>query len=205
MTAEPGIFEVMYTTRAMRRIKPDPVPEELLLKLVDAANQAASASNAQRARWIVVRDPEQRAHIAELNKAAVLASYGPPDPAADTVEARRRNAFLWQTEHMAEVPALIFACLETATPPADTFAAGAASGGSIWPGVQNLLLTARALGLGAVPTTLVLRDRAALRAALNLPETIEPHCMVPVGFPTGTFGPVTRRPVDEIMRWDRWG
>ncbi|MGH2603849.1 MAG: nitroreductase family protein, partial [Dehalococcoidia bacterium] len=71
-------------------------------------------------------------------------------------------------------------------------------------GVQNLLLAARALGLGAALTTLVLRDRAAVRAVLSLPETIEPFCMVPVGYPAGRFGPVTRRPVAEVMRWDRW-
>ena len=72
-----GLFEVMYNCRAMRRIKPDPVPEELLVKLIDAANQAPSGSNMQNGRWIVVRDPAQKAKLAELNKAAVLAYAGP--------------------------------------------------------------------------------------------------------------------------------
>ena len=77
MADELGIFEVMYNSRAMRRLKPDAVPEELLVKLIDAANQAPSGSNAQRARWIIVRDAEQKRRLAELNKTAVDAYIGP--------------------------------------------------------------------------------------------------------------------------------
>ena len=77
MADEMGVFETLYNCRAMRRLKPDPVPEELLLKLVDAANQAPTGSNAQGARWIVVRDPEQRAQLAALNKTAVEAYVAP--------------------------------------------------------------------------------------------------------------------------------
>jgi nitroreductase len=70
--------------------------------------------------------------------------------------------------------------------------------------VQNLLLAARALGLAATPTTFAIADRNAARAVLNLPETIRPFALIPVGYPMGKFGPVTRKPVAEIMRWDRW-
>jgi nitroreductase len=158
-----------------------------------------------------VRDPEQKQRIAALNREAVLAYAGPGGSRAASVShqdpakrERQRQAVLWQAEHLAAAPALIFACLELGEARPDTFAAGAGAGGSIWPGVQNLLLAARALGLGAALTTLVLRDRAAVKAVLTLPETIEPFCMVPVGYPVGQFGPVTRRPVAEVMRWDRW-
>lgn len=206
---EPGIFEVMYTCRAMRRIKPDPVPEELLIKLIDAANQAPSGSNLQNARWIIVRDRAQKERLAELNRKAVeryVSGQRVAELPHQSREKRERmlKAVLWQAEHMAEIPALIIACLEFASPPPDTFAAGASAGGSIWPGVQNLLLAARALGLGATPTTLVFMDRPAAKAVLNLPENVEPFCMIPVGWPMGRFGPVTRRPVQEIIHWDRW-
>ncbi len=67
MAEEMGIFEVLYHCRAMRRIKPDPVPEALLVRLIDAANQAPSGSNAQNGRWLVVRDRAQRERLAELN------------------------------------------------------------------------------------------------------------------------------------------
>jgi nitroreductase len=208
---ELGIFEVMFQARAMRRLKPDPVPEELLVRLIEAANQAASGANAQPARWVVVRDPGQRRRIAELNLAAVRAymEMRASRPLLSHQQAERQErigrAVTWQAEHLHEIPALVFACMELGTARGDTFVAGLSAGGSIWPAVQNLLLAARALGLGAAPTTIVFRDRAAVKAALGLPESIEPVCMVPVGYPMGRFGPVSRRPVEEVMRWDRWG
>ena len=210
MSDEMGLFEVMYSTRAMRRLRPDPVPEELLVKLIDAAHQAPSGANTQNGRWIVVRDPAQRQRVAELNLSAVQAYLQMRQSRSllshqDAARQQRiGDAVQWQAEHLHEIPALVFACLELGAQPVDSFAAGAGAGGSIWPGVQNLLLAARALGLGATPTTIVLRDRKALKHVLGLPDTIEPFCMVPVGWPSGKFGPVTRRPLEEVMRWDRW-
>jgi len=211
MTDEPGIFEVMYSTRAMRRLKPDAVPEELLLKLIDAANQAPSGSNAQTARWLVVRDREQVRRIAELNRKAIEAYTGPNSARPASLphqdagrRARQLKALKWQAGHMQDFPAVIVACQEMAGPKREAWAAGAGAGGSVWPGVQNLLLAARALGLGATLTTLPMMDRTAFRAILGLPENVEPFCIVPIGWPAGKFGPVTRRPVSEILHWDRW-
>jgi nitroreductase len=204
------LFDVMHHCRAMRRLLPDPVPEDLLVRLVDAANQAPSGSNAQPARWIVVRDAEQRRRIAELNLSAVQAYLemraARPILAHQDAERQERigAAVSWQAEHLQEVPALVFACLELPPARAERFLAGIGAGGSVWPGVQNLLLAVRALGLGAAPTTIVFRDRPAVKSVLNLPDGIEPVCMIPVGYPRGRFGPVSRRPVAEIMRWDRW-
>lgn len=213
MTAEMGIFDVIYNCRAMRRIKPDPVPEELLLKLIDAANQAPSGSNAQNGRWIVVRDRAQKEKLGELNMKVFQAYTSATGPGGrpltlphQSAEARARmvEAVRWQAEHFAEIPAHIIACLEMGAAPRESFAAGAGAGGSIWPGVQNLLLAARALGLAATPTTFAVADRNAAREVLGLPETIQPFALIPVGYPLGKFGPVTRKPVAEIMRWDRW-
>ena len=114
---------------------------------------------------------------------------------------RMRDAVVFQMEHMHEVPALIIACAQFEQPPGS---AAAMAGGSVWPAVQNVLLAARALGLGAAPTTLGLSNRAAAREVLGLPETVEAHVLIPVGYPTGKFGPVTRLPVRETVRWDRW-
>jgi nitroreductase len=209
MADEPGIFEVMFSTRAMRRLKPDPVPEELVLKLLEAANQAPSGSNMQSARWIVVTERDQVRRIAELNKRAVAAYASGARPASlphqdDARRQRQRQALLWQADHMQEFPLLIVACQEFAAPRPSTFAAGAGAGGSIWPAVQNLLLAARALGLGAAPTTLAMSDREAFRSALGLPDNVEAFCLIPVGWPLGRFGPVTRRPLSEIVHRDRW-
>ena len=101
---------------------------------------------------------------------------------------------------MHTYPALIVACLEFDERPDDL----AAQGGSIWPGVQNLLLAARALGLGAVPTTYAINRREEFEAIIGLPETMAAYALVPLGWPLGNFGPVTRRPATEIMRFDRW-
>lgn len=211
MTDEMGLFETMYNCRAMRRMKPDAVPEELLLKLIDAANQAPSGSNAQNGRWIVVRDRAQKEKLGELNM-KVFKAYTAPDGGRtaalphQSVEARARmlSAVQWQAEHFADIPVHIIACLQMGGPVRESFSAGAGAGGSIWPGVQNLLLAARALGLAATPTTFGIADRAAAKAILDMPETMEPFCLIPVGYPAGNFGPVTRQPVDQIMRFDRW-
>lgn len=207
MPEEPGIFEVIYNCRAMRRIKPDPVPEELLLKLADAGNRAPTGSNVQNVRWVIVRDAERKRLLAGQNRKHLSAYL-----AADRVEElphhpkakrdRMREAVVWQMDHMHEIPALIVACLEFAEAQADPGRAG--GGGYVWPAVQNVLLAARGLGLGAAPTTLGLRDRAAIKEILGLPETVEAYCLIPVGWPMGNFGPVTRLPVADTVHWDRW-
>ncbi len=203
------IFDAIYHCRAMRRLQSTEVPEDLLIKLIDAANQAPSGSNQQRARWIVVRDPEQRKRLAALNKTAVDAYVGPQSgrPASlphQSADKRKRMlaSVMWQAEHLQDIPALIIACFQFDGPVSQEQASR--GGGSIWPGVQNLLLAARALELGAAPTTLGLVDRQAAKEVLGLPDDMEAFCLIPVGYPMGNFGPVSRLPVAETMRWDRW-
>lgn len=206
---EMSVFEVMYHCRAMRRLEKKEVPEELLLKIVDAANQAASGSNRQSARWIIVRDESKRKELAELNRKGVDAYIGPdtsrPGELPHQSSAKRQkmlDAVLWQRDHMHEVPALIIACMEFEEP-IDALAMARGSG-SIWPGIQNLLLAARAVGLGAAPTTLALMDQKAAAQVLQLPENMAAYCLIPIGYPLGNFGTVSRKPLAEIMRFDTW-
>jgi len=187
----------------MRRLKPDPVPENLLMKLISAANQGPTGSNKQNARWIVVRDPVQKKKLADLNRTAVDSYIGNPDAVTPGMRGIVR-AVMWQRDHFHEIPALLVPCLEYDQKPDDTWRAGSGSGGSIWPAVQNLLLAARALGLGAAITTLGLSDRPAAKTVLGLPDLVEPFAIIPVGYPMGKFGPVTRRPLEEIVYYDRW-
>jgi nitroreductase len=204
-----SLFEVMYTTRAMRKLKPDDVPEELLVKLIDAANRAASGSNAQGARWLIVRDADQRQKIAALNKVAVDAYYEdqlanmPELPHQDAAKRKRMfDAVKWQGDNLQNIPAIIFACYDFGAPvPAEMRGMGMMS---VLPGVQNLLLAARAHGLGATLTTLGLSNRDGIRDILGLPESVEAYAIVPVGYPMGKFGPVTRLPAEETICWDRW-
>ena len=207
--SEMSLFDAMYNCRAMRRLDTREVPEEDLVKLIEAANQAPSGSNTQNARWVVVRDPEVKQQLADLNRKGVGAYVGPqsarpgalPHQSADK-RKRMLDAVIWQMEHMHEIPALIIACFDYGqkVEGMEVFRGG----GSIWPGIQNLLLAARALELGAAPTTLALLDQDAVRKVLNLPENYCAMCLIPVGYPLGKFGPVTRKPVSEIMRFDRW-
>ena len=195
--------DVIYNCRAMRRIKSDEVPEEVLLKLISAANQAPSGSNTQNARWVVVRDADQKKKLADLNRKHAEPYIKPSLDNPDNEKHRRMlEAVVWQMDHMHEIPALVVACFKY--PEKMTGIEIYRQGGSVWPGIQNLLLTARSLGLGAAPTTLALRDQDAVREVLNLPEEFAALALIPIGYPMGKFGPVSRKPVAEVMRFDRW-
>ena len=179
-----GIFDTMYNCRAMRRLGAREVPEALLTELINAANQAPSGSNSQGARWIVVRDTKVKQRLAELNREGVETYLAPliDNPGSlshQSGDKRRRmvDAVVWQKEHMHEIPALIIACMEFGAPATnDMIARG---NGSIWPCIQNLLLAARALCLGATPTTLALNDRQAVAEALNLPDSMAAYALIP--------------------------
>ena len=203
MSEQMSLNEAMYNCRAMRRLESREVPEADLIQLIDAANQAPSGSNTQNARWVVVKDASQKQKLADLHRKHAE-PYIAPQRANPPNEKHKRllDAVIWQMDHMHEIPALIVACFDY---PEKVEGLGVyRSAGSVWPGIQNLLLTARSLGLGAAPTTLALRDQDAVREVLNLPETFAALCLIPVGYPKGKFGPVSRKPVADVMRFDRW-
>ncbi|MFP6741175.1 MAG: nitroreductase family protein [Alphaproteobacteria bacterium] len=204
-----SVYDVMHNCRAMRRLSSEPVPEAVLLKLVAAATQAATGSNKQGARWIIVRDEAQKRRIADLNRAASEELVKGRIAGAEALphhDAARRgrmlDAVLWLAEHMHEISTLMIPCHQFAAPPAADDMCGAQS--SVWPGVQNLLLAARAEGLGAVLTTYGLSDYDAFAKILALPRDLAAFAVIPVGYPLGKFGPVTRLPVDQVTRFDRW-
>jgi nitroreductase len=204
MTTEASdLFYAIHHTRAMRRLKPDPVPQELLMQLVDAANQGPTGSNKQNASWIVVRDAGQKQKLADLNRIAVRGYIDNPESSAPE-RAGIVKAVKWQAKHMQDIPVLLIPCLTFDSKPVDSWQAGAGAGSSIWPAVQNLLLAARGLGLGAALTTMGLSNRKAAKAILGLPDLVEPFAIIPVGFPMGNFGPVTRRPLEAVVHYDRW-
>jgi nitroreductase len=201
------LFEVMATCRAVRRLRTDPVPDAMVRRLVEAANYAPSGRNLQRARWIVVRDAGQRRRVAELNQRASVGhataerAAGRELPHHDAARRTRMwDAVLWQAEHMHEAPVIIVACciMDDADQDPGRYAS------SIWPGVQNLLLAARASGLGAALTTYALAHREELESALELPANVRAQAVIPVGFPMGGFGPVRRLPIDLVLMTDRW-
>jgi nitroreductase len=221
------IFEVMSTLRAMRRLKPDPVPDELLERLVQAAIWAPNGANRQAMEFVVVTDRALMARLAQLwgqSVDAYLNSLGRVTPA--TQDERVVRAAQYQREHFHETPALIVACyrklrmdartayrMHSGFAPAQAlrlFARGPrinviSEASSVYPGVQNLLLAARALGLGAVITIWHLLLEHEWKRELGIPRNVSTLAVVPVGWPRGRFGPVTRRPVGEVIHRDRWG
>src|SRR5690606_25731032 len=109
------------------------------------------------------------------------------------------DAVVWQGEHFHEMPAFIIPCAPMHQP-----GRRGTQASNVWPAVQNVLLAARGLGLGAALTSLSVQDLEAAQKVLGLPEDIEPYATIPVGYPMGKFGPVTRLPVEQTVFWDRW-
>ena len=200
--------EVMSTQRAIRRLKSDPVDDALVLHLIELALKAPTGSNAQNWEFIVVKDRAVKAKLGQLNRMAfnIYGGIGHrlATRAADDAQLRSIRAVQWQADHFEEIPVLVVACLKGMLPPWPPVAAASAYG-SIFPSVQNLLLAARAAGLGAALITLPLWSRFLSRRALGLPWNVSPCAVIPLGWPQGKYGPTRRRPVEKVVSLDRYG
>lgn len=231
-----GVMAIMATTRAMRRLRPDPVPEELLRRLIEAATWAPSPGNWQVAAYLVVTDRETirrlvvpwRRVIADYREVRDAAGLS---DAADDGQARMDAAIDYQRDHFEETPALIVVCEDarglgpisrspsaTVRRLARTAGPGRAlrllrawqrlstrsAGAAFYPAVQNLLLAARAHGLAACLTTWHMLDEREFKAILGIPDEVRIWAVVPIGWPAGRFGPVRRRPLDDVIHRDRW-
>jgi nitroreductase len=205
MPLETGVFEAMYTLRAMRRLRPDPVPDEALARVLEASAQAASGANLQPWRFLLIRDSEIKKKIAEYYLDAWDHAYGDAavESAQDPAWQRVLRSARHLAHHFAEVPVLVLVCM-LGRPPKDP-AAAAGRYGSIYPAVQNLMLAARGLGLGTTLTTLHKRHDQKVKELLDIPEDVETICLIPMGYPQGRFGPLHRQPVTDMTFYDRWG
>lgn len=197
-----GLFAAIYTARALRRFKPDPVPDEVLFQLFDAAIRAPSGQNAQDWRFIVVTATEIKRRMqvwAEEGWARYQPRYAENPALMEQLPRTQRlalKAVEHLTHHLAEAPVVVVVCGlrgRHATP-----------GGSTFPAVQNLLLAARALGLGGSIFNLPLTHREELMQALGIPEKNEIYCLIPLGYPTDKHGPMRRKPVKRVVFWERW-
>jgi nitroreductase len=198
--------EAMETQRAIRRLKPDPVDDALVLRLIELALKAPTGSNAQNWEFVVVKDPAVKARLAQRNRQAwrLYGGLGRWMSRKEPKMLRLLDAVQWQADHFEEIPVIVVACLRGSRPPFPPIAATSYYG-SIYPSVQNLLLAARAVGLGAALITLPLWSTFSVRRILGLPWTVTPCAVIPLGWPTGRYGPTTRRPVGEVVSLDRYG
>ena len=199
------LYEVMGTQRAIRRFLPDPVPQKIIWKVLEAATKAPSGSNLQPWAFVVVRDDGKRAAIADALRIAFesrnASAFDNMEAIEDPVLRRMMQGAAALFRNFAAAPVLIVPCLVNAQSPAPE---GLLAGSSIYPSVQNLLLAARAEGLGTAMTTPQEGIMGTLRAELAIPEEAIPVAMIPMGYPDTNFGPVRRRPVEEFVHWDGW-
>lgn len=200
------LADAMRTQRAIRRLKPDPVDDRLVLDLIELALKAPSGSNQQNWEWVVVKDPATKARLGRLNNMAwsLYGGLGRWMSRNDPKMTRILDAVQWQADHFAEIPVIVIACLRGPRPWLPPIAATSYYG-SIYPSVQNLLLAARSAGLGAALITLPLWSTILARRALGLPWSVAPLAVVPMGWPRGKYGPTTRKPVGDVVHLDRYG
>lgn len=198
--------EAMRTQRAIRRLRPHPVDDDVLLRCADLAIRAPTGSNRQGVEFVFVRDPSVKAALQRQYRKAwrVYGGLGRLLRGGDPTTRKIIDAVQWQVDHLAEVPVLVVVCQRGVSLPVPSIVRSSRYG-SVYPAVQNFLLAARAEDLGAALTTLALWNPWAVRRILGLPWNVEPVALIPVGWPHGRYGPTTRRPVERSVHLDRYG
>jgi nitroreductase len=210
------LYEAMRTTRSVRRLKPDPIADDVLRRVLEAATFGPTGGNRQAWRILVVRDaalkqafarfyePQWRAYAA----AGRAALDKLPEATREQVE-RNYAAGDYLAAHFGEAPVIFVVCFDPrglAITDAALSRPSVVGGASIYPAVQNLLLACRAEGLGCVLTTLLCRNEPDLRPLLELPEPWATAAFIPVGYPVGRgHGRLSRRPVEDMVFADRFG
>jgi nitroreductase len=209
------LLEAMGTTRAVRRHRPDPIPDDVLRRVLEAATWAPTGGNVQPWRVVLVRDADKRRALRDLYlplweeyRAHYRGDAGlRPDALA------RRERMLAAADHLARhldvSPAIAVFCFDPrllAITDEDLPRPSVVGGASLYPAVQNLLLACRAEDLGCVLTTLLCRAEPAVCRLLEIPEPWATGAFVPIGWPVGRgHGPLSRRPVERMAFGDRFG
>ncbi len=192
-----SLGEAIFSQRAIRRFRPDPVPDEVLAQILEAAVRAPSGGNAQPWRLLALRDDDVRARFAELYHEAWWAKRRdagierPEDLPDDPVTRSARRL----ADEFGDAPLVVLLCATARGP-------GAAN--SVIPAAQNLLLAARALGIGGTITTLHASVEERVHELLGIPEEAQVVYALPLGYPRGRFGPAQRKPLSEVAALDRW-
>ena len=193
------LYEAIYSMRAIRRLRPDPIPEGDLEVILDAARQAPNGGNMQPWHFLVLRDRaviEQFAplyHEAWWAKRADAGIEGRDHPGLQNPVSRSAMRL---ADEIGEAPVIVLLC---ATAP------GAGNAQSVIPSVQNMLLAARSLGVGGTITTLHAVVDERVKQLCGIPDEAQIVYAVPLGYPKGRFGPLNRHPLREIVSEDRWG
>lgn len=205
-------FQLAANMRAMRRLKPDPVPMALIWKVLNAGVQAPSGQNTQPWKFVLVSDARDKAWFADQYANAMETRFGLPRDPAERGATRRRGqlrAIYHQMDHLQEAPYLLLVCGERDWPfkvaEADRVGLAPPNYGAVYPCVQNILLACRSVGLGAALTTMHQVFEEALHEYFQIPIDYGVVVTIPIGYPLGQFGPVTRIPAEQKTYLNRWG
>jgi nitroreductase len=186
----------------MRYLRPDPVPDETLREVLEAATCAPSPGNTQGWDFVVVREEPTRGALARILRDGVKPLLPPVPVAGDAARRRLLASAHHLLDHALEVPVWVLVCgrpvYPASAPSADWIAA------AVYPAAQNLLLAVRGVGLGATFTTWHMPSEAAVRELLAIPADARIAVTVPIGWPARPFGPVRRKPLEEVVHWGRW-
>ena len=204
------VEEAIRTNATCRFYKPDPVPDEVLARVLDAARFAPTGGNRQPLRFVVVRDREAKRKIRDwylVHWNAYVNGMRGNEHRASGRSKLMENAQHFAS-HMDEIPVLLVVCARLAdVHPTDTELGrlSIVGGASVYPAVQNLLLACRAAGLGAALTTLSVADEPRIKPLLGIPEDVSLAALVPIGWPARATKPLPRRPLGEMAFLERYG
>ena len=215
--AEMGIYETMRTLRAVRRLRPDPIPDAVLNRVLEAATWAPTGGNVQPWRIVAVKDRALKEPIGKLYNerwTAYSKLYRAAIPADAPAEVRTRTertlkAGDYLGNHFHEAPVIAIFCFNPknmAITDSKQDRVSVVGGGSVYTAVENLLLACRAEGLGCVLTTLLCECEPEVRKLLAIPDPWYTAAAIPIGYPVGRgHGPLIRRPVSQLVYLDSWG
>jgi nitroreductase len=212
----PNVYEAMSTLRAVRRLKPDPIPTDVLGRVLQAAAWAPTGGNAQPWRIVLATDPKPKAALGALYAeswktfAKGYAARFATLPEADRArEMRTLAAGDYLAEHFHEAPAIAVFCFNPkfmAITDEKLDRVSVVGGGSIYTAVQNLMLACRAEGLGCVLTTLLCIHEEKVREILAIPQPWGTAAAIPMGYPIARgHGPIRRRAAAQLVYANRWG
>lgn len=199
------INEALYTTRAMRRVKPDPIPGDVVQSMLDAAIRSPSGSNMQNWRWVTVTDKSTLTELGalymeawnELNSTLYAGAKEAAEARGDDASLRIISSSQWLADNFGDVPLVVL-----------PFHRNDPSGASIYPGVWSLMLKARALGVGTTLTTVLgwfRHDEVAELLGVPLDKGWKNAAAIPCGYPLGRWGLAKRGPVHEVVYEEQWG
>ena len=191
--------EAMFTQRAIRRFRKDPIPADVMQDIMQSAIRAPNGGNNQGWHFIVVQDEEMRRQLGELYHEAWWAKRADAGIMGRRTSRRAATPCVlpcaWPTK-IGDAPVMVLVCATSK---------GAQAAGSVIPAAQNMLLAARAFGIGGTIATLhpVVEER--VHELFGIPDDAQVVYCMPFGYPRGNFGPVNRKPLNEVCSYDRWG